>query len=147
MVPFRFCSRLQVLLIFLCAPGLLAQTAFVRVNQAGYEAGNAPLRAYLMSQTALTNETFEVVNLKGDIAHTGHIGTLLGTWGHSKKVSYNVYALDFNVPSGDLYTILVPNNVANNASGTAPLGNALLTSPAFAVDSAENLYSGLLLNT
>src|SRR5216683_7822874 len=120
MVPVRFCSRLHVLLIFLCAPALcapslLAQTAFVRVNQAGYEAGNAPLRAYLMSQTALIDETFEVVNSKGDIAHTGRIGTLLGTWGHSKKVSYNVYALDFNVPSGDLYTIRVPNNALGSA--------------------------------
>ena len=138
MVPFRFCFRLRVLLVLLCAPALLAQTAFVRVNQAGYEAGAAPFRAYLMTQTALPDETFEVVNSKGDIAHTGHVGSLLGTWGHSKKVSYNVYALDFNVPSGDLYTIRGPNN----ASGTKPL-----TSPAFAVDSPQNLYSGLLLNS
>ena len=142
MVPFRFWSRLPLILVVVCAPALFAQTAFVRVNQAGYEAGSAPFRAYLMTQTSVANATFEVINSKGAIAHAGHIGALLGAWGHSKRVSYSVYALDFNVPSGDLYTIRVPSN----APGTAP-GTARLTSPAFAVDTAENLYSGLLLNT
>jgi endoglucanase len=59
---------------------------------------------------------------------------LLGTWSHSQKVTYDVYALDFTVPGGDLYTISVSGPVA-------------ATSPRFAVDSPDALYSGLLLNT
>jgi endoglucanase len=49
-------------------------------------------------------------------------------------VTYHVNALDFRVPEADLYTIKVSGPVA-------------ATSPAFAVDSSEALYSGLLLNT
>lgn len=137
----RVCSHLRVVFIanvFLAllasAPRLLAAPAYVRVNQAGYEAGAAPFRAYLMFPAAQTGATFQVVNSKGDIAQSGHVGALLGTWGHSKKVTYNVYALDFNVPGGDLYTIKVSGPVA-------------ATSPAFAVGPSETLYSGLLLNT
>ena len=113
---------------------MLAEPAYVRVGQAGYEAGNAPFRAYLMAQSAVTGAIFQVVNSKGVTADSGHVGALLGTWGHSNKVTYNVYALDFNVPGGDLYTIEVS-------------GPVTATSPAFAVDSPETLYSGLLLNT
>lgn len=117
-----------------CAPSLLAESAYIRVNQAGYEAGAAPFRAYLMSKAPVTGATFQVVNSKGVVADSGHLGTLLGTWGHSKALTYSVYALDFNVLGGDLYTIKVS-------------GPVTVTSPAFAVDSADNLYSGLLLNT
>ena len=122
------------LVLLACAPRLLAEPAYVRVNQAGYEAGSAPFRAYLMTQSAVTGATFQVVNSKGVTADSGHPGALLGTWGHSKTVTYNVYALNFSVPGGDLYTIKVSGPVA-------------ATSPAFAVDSPETLYSGLLLNT
>jgi endoglucanase len=116
------------------APRVLAEPAYVRVSQAGYETGHAPFRAYLMTQSAVTDATFQVVDSKGVKADSGHVGALLGTWGHSKTVTYNVYALNFNVPGGDLYTIKVSGPVAT-------------TSPAFAVDSSEALYSGLLLNT
>jgi len=122
------------LALLVCAPYLLAESAYVRVSQAGYEAGNPPFRAYLMTQSAATNATFQVVNSKGDITDSGRVGVLLGTWSHNKTVTYNVYALDFNVPGGDLYTIMVSGPVA-------------AASPAFAVDSSETLYSGLLLNT
>ncbi|MGC1478205.1 MAG: glycoside hydrolase family 9 protein, partial [Terriglobales bacterium] len=116
------------------APRLLAESAYVRVSQAGYEDGSAPFRAYLMAPSAVTGATFQVVNSNGFTTDSGEVGALLGTWGHSKTVTYNVYALDFNVPGGDLYTIKVSGPVKT-------------TSPAFAVDSAEALYSGLLLNT
>jgi endoglucanase len=124
------------LALLACAPRLLAESAYVRVSQAGYEVGNAPFRAYLMAQSAATGATFHVVNSKGVTAYSGRIGTgaFLGTWGRSKTVTYNVYAVDFNVPGGDLYSIKVAGPVA-------------ATSPAFAVDSSEQLYSGLLLNT
>jgi endoglucanase len=111
-----------------------AQTAYVRVSQVGYETGEAPFRAYLMSTAAESGATYKVFNSKGDIADSGQVGALLGTWGHSTTVSYNVYALDFIVPGGDLYTIRV--------SGPVPAG-----SPHFAVDKPDELYPGLLLNT
>ena len=111
-----------------------AQSAYVRVSQAGYEAGQVPFRAYLMSMKAESGATFKVVHSRGATAYVGHVGALLGTWGHSKTVAYDVYALDFDVPGDDLYTISV--------SGRAPA-----VSPHFAVDSTEALYSGLLLNT
>jgi endoglucanase len=122
------------LALLLCGRPALAESAYVRVSQVGYETGEAPFRAYLMSKTSESGASFAVINSKGGIAYSGHVGALLGTWGHSKTVTYNVYALDFNVPGGDLYTISVTGPVA-------------ATSPHFAVDGADALYSGLLLNT
>ena len=111
-----------------------AEAAYVRVNQAGYETGEAPFRAYLMTRATVNGASFRVVNSKGAATYAGHVGRLLGIWGHSKTVSYNVYAMDFNVPGGDLYTISVSGAVA-------------AVSPRFAVDSPDVLYPGLLLNT
>jgi endoglucanase len=112
----------------------LAQSAHVRVSQAGYEIGENPFRAYLMSAEAETGATFKVLNSEGVSVFSGRIGSLLGTWSHSKTVTYQVYALDFSVPEGGLYKISVSGPVAAN-------------SPRFAVDCPEVLYSGLLLNT
>jgi endoglucanase len=111
-----------------------AQSAYVRVNQVGYEAGNAPFRAYLMSTAPENGATFEVVNSDGKTAYSGHLGALLGIWSNSRKLSYQVYALDFNVTQHDRYTISV--------SGPVPA-----ISPRFAVDEPDVLYPGLLLNT
>jgi endoglucanase len=115
---------------------LNSSSSYVRVSQVGYEAGATPFRAYLMSKTSQSGASFKLVNSEGISAYSGHAGALLGTWSHSKTVSYNVYALDFNVPGGDLYTISV-----SSLSGSAA------SSPAFAVDTPDALYSGLLLNT
>ncbi len=135
MLTLLLITSAQVLLAVLaCAPSLQAESAYVRVNQAGYEAGNAPFRAYVMSKATLTGATFQVVNSKGVTTDSGRLGGKLGRWGHSETVTYNVYAVDFNVPGGDLYTIKVS-------------GPVTASSPAFAVDSADTLYSGLLLNT
>jgi endoglucanase len=120
--------------LFACTLSAWTQSGYVRVSQVGYEAGEAPLRAYLMSTRPDGGATFQVIDSKGAIAHSGHVGALLGTWSHSQKVTYEVYALDFTVPGGDLYTISVSGPVA-------------ASSPRFAVDSREALYSGLLLNT
>jgi endoglucanase len=111
-----------------------AQSAYVRVNQVGYETAKTLFRAYLMSSEDAAQSTFAVVNSNGATVDSGRVGALLGTWAHSKKLSYNVYALDFSAPAGDLYTISV--------SGRAPA-----LSPQFAVDDPDTLYSGLLLNT
>jgi len=123
-----------LLALLACTPRAVAQSAYVRVSQAGYEAGAAPFRAYLMSTAAGAEANFKVVGSKGATAYSGHIGARLGTWSHSQKVSYDVYALDFTVPGGDLYTISVS-------------GPVTVDSPSFAVDRADVLYSGLLLNT
>ncbi len=111
-----------------------AQSAHVRVSQVGYEIAEAPFRAYLMSSEAETDATFKVLNLKGASVFSGHVGSLLGAWSHSKTVTYDVYALDFSVPESGLYKISVSGPVA-------------VDSPRFAVDCPEVLYSGLLLNT
>ena len=111
-----------------------AQSAYVRVSQVGYEAGETPFRAYLMSTAVASGATFRVIDSKGAAAYSGPVGSLLGIWSHSKTVAYNVYALDFKVPGGHLYTISVSGPVA-------------AASPAFAVDGPPALYSGLLLNT
>lgn len=112
-----------------------AQSAYVRVNQVGYEAGQTPLRAYLMSATAERGASFRVVDSQGVTAYSGQVGAMLGTWSHSQEVTYDVYALDFTVPAGGLYTISVSGPVVVAAS------------PRFAVDGPGALYSGLLLNT
>jgi endoglucanase len=129
---FRFVLFAGTLLAVLTSPQAVRAQSYVRVNQAGYEAGKGPFRAYLMTQASASEATFTVTNSKGITAYSGSVGALLGQWSHSKKVSYNVYTLDFNVPSG-VYTISVSAPVA--------------TSPSFGVDSPDKLYSGLLLNT
>jgi endoglucanase len=111
-----------------------AQSAYIRVNQIGYETGQSPFRAYLMSTAPISGAHFKVISSTGGTAYSGQPGALLGTWSHSKTLTYYVYALDFSVCGNDLYTIEV--------SGPAPA-----TSPVFAVDSPEVLYPGLLLNT
>ncbi|MGA8531888.1 MAG: cellulase N-terminal Ig-like domain-containing protein, partial [Acidobacteriaceae bacterium] len=110
-----------------------AESAWVRVNQAGYEAGQ-PARAFLMTDSPVSNVTFKVKNSDGKVIASGSIGSLLGTWGHSKTVIYNVYPIDFSVPAGDTYTIAVAGSVSAQ-------------SPKFAVDTPDVLYPGLLLNT
>ena len=112
-----------------------AEDAYVRISQVGYEAGKTPFRAFLMSTGAASTATFQVLNSNGRVVDSGRVGPLLGTWSHSKTVAYNVYALDFSAPaSDDLYTISVS-------------GPIVTTSPRFAVNTPDVLYSGLLLNT
>ena len=115
-------------------PAATTPVAYVRVSQVGYEAGSPPFRAYLMSTAAETGATFGVLNSSGQTVYSAPIGALTGTWSNSATLTYAVYALNFTVPAGDGYTILVAGPVAT-------------VSPAFAVQDPEALYSGLLLNT
>jgi endoglucanase len=117
----------------LSKPGA-AGDAFVRVSQVGYEAGQAPYRAYLMSTAPLTGSSFRVVDNKGKVVYSAGIGALLSTWSNSATLTYDVYALDFTVPEGPRYSIAVS-------------GRLKAQSPSFAVASPEVLYSGLLLNS
>ena len=128
-------SILGILLLeFAWVTAASAQAAYVRVSQVGYETGRGPFRAYLMATQAENGATFKILNSKGAAAYRGVVGASLGAWSHSKTAGYSVYAIDFTVPGGDLYKISV------SGSGAA-------TSPTFAVDTADKLYSGLLLNT
>jgi endoglucanase len=111
-----------------------AESVYVRVSQAGYETGNGPFRAYLMSKTGVSSTTFKVINSAGQTVFTAAIGAQLGAWSNSATLTYNVYALDFTVPGGDTYTIAIP-------------GHAAATSPVFAVNAPAVLYPGLLLNS
>jgi endoglucanase len=133
----RLVSFAAILLALLPAHQAQAASDYIRVSQVGYESGETPSRAYLMSKKPETGSTFKVINSAGTTTYSAHVGALLGKWSHSKTVTYNVYALDFNVPAGDLYTISV-----YSASG-----RAVAVSPQFAVDAPSTLYSGLLLNT
>ena len=130
--------RLAVLVALVASRALSAQTAgqtaFVRVSQVGYEVGNTPARAYLMSSVADTGSTFSVRDALGHVAYNARVGEHLGTWSNSKQLVYQVYALDFLVPRGSSYTLTVS-------------GALSATSPRFAVDQPGVLYPGLLLNT
>ena len=130
----RLKAGLFGLALSLCACVANAESAYVRVNQVGYETGALPARAYLMSTASEAGALFQVVNDQGQVAYHGKVGALLGTWAHSKKLTYQVYALDFHVPSGHSYSITV--------SGPVPA-----SSPRFAVDLPQVLYPGLLVNT
>jgi endoglucanase len=110
-----------------------AQSAYVRVSQVGYEPGPTAARAYLMATAAEPGATFKVVSANGDTAYSGKVGALLGTWAN-KNLTYQVYALDFTVPSTNNYTIAVSGPIAAK-------------SPVFAVDQPDVLYPGLLVNT
>ncbi|MBV8052092.1 MAG: glycoside hydrolase family 9 protein [Acidobacteriaceae bacterium] len=134
---FRFSTLIALSLLFtllVYVDSAQAEGAYIRVNQVGYEAGKAPFRAFLMSLANETGAIFRVTNSQGKTVASGPIGPLLGKWTHSKTVAYNVYALDFSAPGGELYTISVS-------------GPSSAVSPRFAVDTPETLYSGLLLNT
>lgn len=111
-----------------------ANSAYVRVSQAGYETANSPFQAYLMSTASESGATFNVINSKGTTVYSAAVGALLGSWSNSSKLKYDVYSLTFTVPGGDIYTISVTGPVA-------------ATSPKFAVNSPDVLYPGLLLNT
>ena len=68
------------------------------------------------------------------MAYNANVGALLGTWGHSSSLTYQVYALDFVVPNARHYTITV--------KGPVPA-----TSPVFAVAAPSVLYPSELVNS
>lgn len=120
-------------LVFFCVLAQ-AQSAFVRVNQAGYVSGAAK-RAYLMSSAAETGATFSVKNSSGTtVFGPAAIGANLGAWSKSYP---DVYALDFDsfVPaSGSTFSISVSGSIA-------------ASSPNFKIDVATNVYSTALSNS
>jgi endoglucanase len=103
------------------------QTAFVRVNQLGYEAG-CDGRAYLMATGAESGAIFRLLTAKGVSEFSSPIGAKLGVWG-----KFNVYALDFQIADPGVFTI--------DVNGPMPA-----ISPSFRIGSPEQLYSQGLAN-
>ncbi len=119
--------RLLCVLVFTASVAHAADTAFVRLNQLGYESGAAD-RAYLISPGPEHKASFRVVRSDGTQIYSDRIGGKLGDWGN-----FTVYALDFNVLPEGIYTLTV--------DGTFPA-----TSPAFRIAPAKKLYSQALTN-
>ena len=122
-----------LLAVLLLTAAASAESAWIRVDQAGYESGQ-PARAYLMTKSPVSGATFKVTNSAGKVVASGAVGALIGTWSHSKTLTYDVFPIDFSVPGGDTYTVAVAGTVS-------------ATSPQFAVDPPDVLYPGFLLNT
>src|SRR5689334_16861883 len=133
-VALRSCFNSRVFAVLawslVLSASVLAQTAFVRVNQVGYPQSGTK-RAYLMTSTTETGATFSLVNSSGTTVSTAPIGARLGSWGSFT----NVYALDFDsFSSVGTFTIKV--------TGPAPA-----TSPNFVIDTAANVYATPLANS
>jgi len=127
-LPFPGALRGAVVLVLgAVASADVAAQAYVRVNQVGYESGIAS-RAYVMSASALSNESFKVLSASGATAASGKVGATTGTWG-----SYSVYPIDFTVSGAGTYSIAVSGAVS-------------ASSPPFSIASPANLYGKALQN-
>jgi endoglucanase len=126
----RFTRAQQILsvIFFLHLSACSADTsAFVRVNQVGYQTGRTA-RAYLMSKGKVEGCKFSVKGEQEAEVFSGTVGGSAGTWG-----KYKVYALDFTIEKPGNYYIAVTGTVSAK-------------SPEFKVDTAASLYSGTLSN-
>jgi endoglucanase len=110
------------------APHALAQNAFVRINQLGYEVGTNS-RAYLMSKSSESGAVFSIVDSTGEVGFSGTVGASSGTWG-----KFKVYPLDFRVTEEGTYTIRVNGPISAN-------------SLSFRIDDPVKLYSQAIANT
>jgi endoglucanase len=102
-------------------------TAYIRLNQVGYESG-LPMRAYLMTETAQTGARFTIKKSDGEVVFSGAVGVPGGVWG-----KYKVYPMDFTTATAGTYTL--------SASGSTQA-----PSSRFRVDTAAQLYSLPLSN-
>ena len=121
---------IQLLAALLIAPSASCasdRSAYVRVNQLGYEAG-LPMRAYFMATASQSGAKFIVKNSDGETSYSAAVGSKVGTWG-----DYTVYSLDF--------TLSAAGNYAISVTGAIPA-----SSPAFRVDTPAKLYSAALSN-
>jgi len=127
----RHCKKcpvgIAVLASLFIAPATHA-APYVRINQIGYESGEAG-RAYVMTTTALASARFKVLNSSGTAVASGTVGATTGTW---RK--FKVYPIDFTITGAGTYTISV----------TGPVS---ATSAKFTIDTPANLYAKALGNT
>jgi endoglucanase len=106
-------------------------TAFVRVDQAGYGAGEAK-RAYLMSHRDEAGAAFQLLRSPGGaVVSSGTVGASAGSW--SKRFPH-VYPLDFDA-------LQTPGTYTVSVGGRAPA-----SSPPFAIAAPSSLYAQPLAN-
>ena len=119
-------------LLGLIAGAFVAQAAvaasYVRVNQVGYGSGQSA-RAYVMTTSSITSESFQVLDSGGSVVASGTVGSTSGDWG-----SYHVYPLDFTVSGNGSFKVKVTGTVS-------------ATSPTFTIAPASGLYQTALANT
>ena len=121
----------------LCVPvgagsGAAAQApaAFVRVNQAGYPAGQAK-RAYLLAGAADPGAAFRIVDASGRVVLSGRAGPSLGSWSASFP---DVYPIDFS-------RLRMPGTYRIVVAGVPGL------SPPFRIGSGAGLARGPIRNS
>jgi hypothetical protein len=106
-------------------------TAFIRVNQIGYEVGEAK-NAVLLSNGSESGATFSLVNSSSGIAvFNGTVGTTIGSWSSSYADTYALNFSSFDGPGS--YFLRVQTPIA-------------AISPTFMVGTGEQLYERALAN-
>jgi endoglucanase len=120
-------TLLATLLVLLFVPSAAAASAFVRVNQMGYEVSTSS-RAYLMSSGSEQGASFRVLDASGTTLFSAPVDNVLGSWGR-----FTVYSLDFKIALACTCSIEV----------SGPLS---ATSPSFRIDPAKKLYSPAIAN-
>nr|WSX75456.1 glycoside hydrolase family 9 protein [Streptomyces sp. NBC_00899] len=110
-------------------PATAATTALVRVDQAGYLAGETK-HGYVMSGAAFSGATFSVVNSAGTTVLTGSVGsTNLGSWNTGYP---DVYPISFDsLTTPGTYHIVLG-------------GSAAGSSPSFRITDSAGLYGKLV---
>ena len=82
---------LATLVVLLFVPSAAAASAFVRVNQMGYEVSTSS-RAYLMSSGSEQGAAFRVLDASGTTLFSAPVDNVPGSWGR-----FTVYSLDFKI--------------------------------------------------
>jgi endoglucanase len=113
---------LSILLVLPFATSAAAASAYVRVNQMGYEVSTSS-RAYLMTSSSEEGAAFRLRDSSGMTVFLAPVDHLLGRWGR-----FAVYGLDFEIDVAGAYTIDVDGPIA-------------AASPTFRIDKAEKIYS------
>lgn len=109
------------------ASAAAADTAYVRINQLGYQA-HTTARAYLMSSALETGASFQVVDGSGNVIASGNVPSASKAW-----KNFHVYALDFTATKSGTFTLSVSGPVAT-------------TSPSFRIGTPVSLYAKALAN-
>jgi endoglucanase len=109
------------------APPPPTDAVVVRVNQVGYPA-SATKRAYVMSTASEAGVAFSVKNASGAVVYTGTVGASLGAWSNAYGF---VQPVDFD---------------AITTAGTYTISVGAATSPAFKIDTGQNVYTTPLAN-
>src|SRR5512132_1133341 len=109
------------------APPPPTDAVVVRVNQVGYPA-SATKRAYVMSTTSEAGVAFSVKNASGAVVYTGTVGASLGAWSNAYGF---VQPVDFD---------------AITTAGTYAISVGTASSPAFRIDTGQNVYATPLAN-